>query len=257
MNRSARVPFAWVALLSVLAGGCRRQSVTPAHPVAELETQRPSALLPEDCAYCREQPNPMVSFDASPAKAAEPADGESYRRSPWLESGNRGSEGALNLPVTDQDGLSLNLQDFRGQPLVLTFLYTRCTNPNKCPLVAARMAQLQGLLQEERLASRVHLAIVTYDPDYDTPDRLKRYGLAHGWRFTRQARMLRPDKEAKDRFFDKLQVSVNYDGKDVNIHGIQLFLFDDRGRFVRCYRSVIWDNSEVLDDLKRLAHAAR
>jgi protein SCO1/2 len=159
--------------------------------------------------------------------------------------------------VTDQDGQKLDLSELNGKPLALTFLYTRCTNPNRCPLVATRMGKLQELVEADGLEERVRLAIMTYDPEYDTPAILKAYGHDHGLRFHSHVQMLQPDSEQKDGLFDRLRVTVNYNADGVNIHGIQLFLFDRKGRFVRRYQSVIWDNAEVLADLKGLAQEDR
>ena len=50
----------------------------------------------------------------------------------------------------------------------------------------------------------------------------------------------------------KLEIAVNFNSSGVNIHGLQLLLFDKQGRLVRTYRTLIWDNAEVLSDLKRL-----
>src|SRR5437016_1262618 len=36
--------------------------------------------------------------------------------------------------LVDQDGQQVSLAQFRGQPVVLTFLYTHC--PDECPLIA-------------------------------------------------------------------------------------------------------------------------
>jgi cytochrome oxidase Cu insertion factor (SCO1/SenC/PrrC family) len=193
---------------------------------------------------------------ACPACAAEPdsesPDAQEYRRSKWLAPGERGGPGALRLHVTDQEGKTHELAGLCDRPTALSFLYTRCTNPNKCPRVVAEMGRLQGLLEAAKLDSRVRILVMTYDPEYDTPARLRRYGEQHGLRFTPNVMMLRPDGREKDRFFDRLQVAVNYDAAGVNLHGVQLFLFDREGRFVRRYQSVFWDNKEVLDDLKRL-----
>jgi cytochrome oxidase Cu insertion factor (SCO1/SenC/PrrC family) len=182
---------------------------------------------------------------------------EGHLRSPWLEPAARGTESLTSLRVTDQDGHSLDLSELSDRPLALTFLYTRCTNPNRCPLVATRMGQLQKLVEAEGLGGGVGLAVVTYDPDHDTPEILKQYGLDHGLRFTPGVRMLRPDGQQKDAFFDRLRVTVNYNAEGVNLHGLQLFLFDAKGRFVRRYQSVVWDNADVLADLKRLAQEPR
>ena len=100
------------------------------------------------------------------------------------------------------------------------------------------------------------LAILTYDPTRYLA-KLRQYGLDRGLRFTPSVRMLRPDFQQKDGIFDRLRVTVNYNAEGVNLHGLQLFLFDSKGRFVRRYQSVIWDNAEVLADLKRLAQEDR
>ena len=46
---------------------------------------------------------------------------------------------------------------------------------------------------------------------------------------------------------------MNFSGGWVNVHGLALHLFDQRGRWVRTYHSVLWNNAEVLADLRRLA----
>lgn len=154
--------------------------------------------------------------------------------------------------MTDQDGKPHNLAELCDRPVALSFLYTRCTNPNKCPRVVTEMAKLHALLKAEGLDTQVRLLVMTYDSEYDTPARLRQYGENHGLRFSLNALMLQPDGEEKARFFDKLEVAVNYDSSGVNLHGVQLYLFDRQGRFVRRYRSVFWENQEVLGDLKRL-----
>ena len=47
----------------------------------------------------------------------------------------------------------------------------------------------------------------------------------------------------------KLEIAVNFNSSGVNIHGLQLLLFDKHGRLARIYRTLIWDNAEVLNDL--------
>jgi protein SCO1/2 len=154
--------------------------------------------------------------------------------------------------VTDQEGEPHNLADLCDRPTALSFIYTRCTNPNKCPRVVAEVAGLQARLPAENLDARVRLLVMTYDPGYDTPARLRQYGEKHGLRFTPDVRMLRPLDGGEPRLFEALQVAVNYDSAGVNLHGVQLYLFDRQGRFVRRYQSVFWEAAEVVSDLRRL-----
>jgi cytochrome oxidase Cu insertion factor (SCO1/SenC/PrrC family) len=228
-------------LTATLVVGC---GPTPGGPLAPgTGTTGPSPSQPAPEAAC-----PECAAPSGP----ESSDGEEYRRSKWLAPGERGERGVLGLRVTDQDGKTHEPSDLCDRPTALSFVYTRCTNPNKCPRVVAEMARLLTLLEAEQLDSQVRLLVMTYDPEYDTPARLRQYGEKHGLRFTPHVMMVRPDSRENGLFFDRLRVAVNYDSSGVNLHGVQLFLFDREGRFVRRYQSVFWDNREVLGDLKRM-----
>jgi len=134
----------------------------------------------------------------------------------------------------------------------MSFIYTRCTNPNKCAKTADTLSQLQRQVAQSGLTNKILLALMTYDPEYDFPERLSRFGVSHGLRFDQGASMFRPEPTQKDKFFNDWQVPVNYNDGGVNIHGIQLLLFDKEGRWVRTYHTLLWDNSTVLEDLKQL-----
>jgi cytochrome oxidase Cu insertion factor (SCO1/SenC/PrrC family) len=154
--------------------------------------------------------------------------------------------------LTNQDGKQLQVGDLLGQPLALSFIYTRCTNPNKCARVSSSMSRLQADLEQLGLASKVRLVLITYDSEFDTPEILKSYGTRFGLGFTTNAMMLRLEPKDKQQFLDDLQVAVNFNRTGVNIHGIQLFLFDRHGKMARTYHTLIWDNAAVLQDLRRL-----
>ena len=155
--------------------------------------------------------------------------------------------------MTDQEGKPHDLAELCDRPTALSFIYTRCTNQNKCPRVVAEMSKLHALLKAENLDTQVRLLVMTYDPEHDTPVRLKQYGEQHGLAFTPNVLMLQPESQEIAGFLDKLQVAVNYGSSGVNLHGVQLFLLDRQGRYVRRYQSVFWENQEVLADLKQLA----
>ena len=170
----------------------------------------------------------------------------------WIPSSERTKHLPGEIWFTTQEGKKVKLQDLFGRPIALSFLYTRCDNPRKCPLVASTMGQLQKLLDERGLSHQVQLLLITYDPEHDSPVVLTRFGLAHGLRFDDSAIMLQPDSRQKEALFKDLNVGVNFDGPTVNLHSIQLMLFDSHGRCVRTYHRIIWNNDQVLGDLKRL-----
>jgi cytochrome oxidase Cu insertion factor (SCO1/SenC/PrrC family) len=162
------------------------------------------------------------------------------------------------LPVVgfifeNQNGEKMSLKDLHGAPVAMSFIYTRCENQRKCPLVAQTMAELDALLQQQALTPKPRVALITYDPEYDTPAQLRKFARVNGINSTGKAVLLRPEQQAKERLFKDLSVRVNYNERGVNLHGIQLILLDKQGRYVRTYHTLLWDNADVLRDLARLA----
>lgn len=81
-------------------------------------------------------------------------------------------EPAPAFTLTSQDGKRVALKDLRGAAVVLTFLYTTCTDV--CPLLLQVMLGAeQRLAEPERSAAR--FVGVTVDPRRDTPERLRAY----------------------------------------------------------------------------------
>ena len=158
-----------------------------------------------------------------------------------------------NCSFNDQHGREMKLSELRGSPVALSFVYTRCTNERKCPAVAYALGRLETALDSASVKPRPVIALITYDPEFDTSEVLSRFAEAHGIRPGATTVLLRPDPAAKQNLFHELKVGVNYSGDTVNLHGIQLILLDKSGRHVRTYHSILWDNDAVLKDLEILA----
>lgn len=78
---------------------------------------------------------------------------------------------AQDFRLTDHDGRTRTLADFRGQAVIVAFGYLQC--PNYCPLTLQRMAEAMRLLGDD--AGRVQVLFVTLDPERDAPVALKEY----------------------------------------------------------------------------------
>ena len=89
--------------------------------------------------------------------------------------------------LLDQDERPTRAAEFRGKIVVANFIYTSCTDI--CPLLSARMRQLQERLRQEHLlGSQVQLLSFSVDPSRDTPEVLRAYAERNGadpvaWRF--------------------------------------------------------------------------
>ncbi len=78
---------------------------------------------------------------------------------------------AADFTLTDQDGQTVRLSDYRGKTVVLYFGYTHC--PDQCP---ATLAMLNRALSDMKDAgSSTQVLFVSVDPQQDTPPVLKEY----------------------------------------------------------------------------------
>jgi protein SCO1 len=75
---------------------------------------------------------------------------------------------APDFTLTDQDGRSVSLSQYRGHVTVLTFLYSSCGAA--CVVIAQ---QIRGAVDE--LHSPAAVLIVSADPGVDTPARVSRF----------------------------------------------------------------------------------
>jgi protein SCO1/2 len=83
--------------------------------------------------------------------------------------------------LTNQWGQPILTTQFRGQVLVLSFIYTRCPFPTFCPRTMRTLVQAHQQLQANGSAELSwHFLIVSFDPEYDTPEVLRAYGATYG-----------------------------------------------------------------------------
>lgn len=94
-----------------------------------------------------------------------------------------------DVALEDQDGRPFTLAAYRGRPVAVNFVYTRCRSI--CALSSAGFARID---QSERArpstgAGRLELVSISFDSS-DTPARLREYATRHSadgvaWRFAR------------------------------------------------------------------------
>jgi len=85
-----------------------------------------------------------------------------------------------DVALINQDGRTIHLSDFAGKALLVTFIYTRCPMPNFCPRLSSQFARIHDELKRNpEDYSKTHLLTISFDPKYDTPAVLRKYGLAY------------------------------------------------------------------------------
>lgn len=162
-----------------------------------------------------------------------------------------------DFKLRNQDGRAIHLDQFRGKALLLTFIYTRCPLPNFCPLITRNFANIdRALAGNPALYARTHLLCVSFDPEHDTPARLRAYGAQYigsdaknafvHWDFAVAAK---PELIEMAKFFD---VGITYGASDTITHTLSTTLIDPRGKVAQFYPGNEWTPAQIVADVKKL-----
>ena len=82
-----------------------------------------------------------------------------------------------DFTLINQDGKRIRFSSFRGNALLVTFIYTRCPFPDFCPLVSKNFAEIYAATRgPSPLGPKIRLLSLSFDPEHDTPEALRRYG---------------------------------------------------------------------------------
>jgi len=166
-----------------------------------------------------------------------------------------------DFTLVNQDGKPIHLSQYRGKALALTFVYTRCPQPDQCTLMSSNFAAVDLELQKQPdVYAKTHLLTVSFDPEYDTPKVMRSYGASHTgrysderfehWEFTTGTA---DEVKRIAEFFGLRYFKDSSTGEEQVMHSLRTAVMDPGGKLVKLYRGNEWKPSELADDLKSLA----
>jgi len=81
---------------------------------------------------------------------------------------------------TNELGQAVSLNDFHGQALAVTFIYTRCPLPDYCPRLSRNFQEASQKLDSLPGApTNWHFLSISFDSEFDTPAVLQAYGQSY------------------------------------------------------------------------------
>jgi protein SCO1/2 len=86
-------------------------------------------------------------------------------------------EPAPALSLRNYKGEQVNIDEYRGKAVLVTFLYTHC--PDVCPLIASNLRVAQNLMGPAESA-KAQVIAVSVDPRGDTPKTVAAFLALHG-----------------------------------------------------------------------------
>lgn len=160
-----------------------------------------------------------------------------------LDRSLRESQAAVGREVgdysfTDRDGTRVRLSDYRGKPLLVSLIYTGCTQV--CPMTTKFLGKAVREAQDTLGRDAFSVVTIGFNLPFDNPTAMKTFAKQQGvdlphWNF------LSPDAEGIERLMHDLgfSSSANASGFD---HVTQLTILDANGRV---FRQIYGDSFEL------------
>lgn len=168
------------------------------------------------------------------------------------------SQGALNNKLSghklfDVSGEEVNLEDYRGKPLLVSMIFTSCHHI--CPTLTRNLASVVEIAREALGEDSFSVITVGFDTAVDTPERMRTFAaeqnvVISNWDF------LSADSEtisalSEDLGFIFFPTPRGFD------HLTQLSVIDAEGSVYRQIYGVKFDTPAVVEPLKELVFGKR
>lgn len=157
-----------------------------------------------------------------------------------------------DFSFTNQNGRTVSLKQYRGQIVLLTFIYTRCPFQDFCPRMSSNFAQIYNQLADNKtLAACTHLLSVSFDPEYDKPKVLRDY--AYSVAHTHDSKVFKTWEFGAPAAADLPKIAdffgVVYKPENGLItHNLSTTVIGPDGKIVSWYHGSDWQPSDLIKD---------
>ena len=167
---------------------------------------------------------------------------------------------AADGAVITSDNKATQLQQFMGDKLVLlSFIYSTCSDVNGCPLATAVFHKIHSRLQAQpQLKNQLRLLTLSFNPLHDTPSVMNTYGKSLqqaniDWQFltTRSETELNP---ILHNYGQTVQKVIDKNGQFTGTfsHNLRVYLIDKNKQIRNIYSVDFLHPDTLINDIKTL-----
>jgi protein SCO1/2 len=189
----------------------------------------------------------LSRIDKTGHAAIENADAPEITESQILKPGDAVPDTAL----IDENSATRPLTSLKGHRVALTFMYTRCPQPDFCPLMDRNFAAIQNEIKKTPGLGDVRLVSVSFDPANDTAAVLKTHAKTlqadpSVWHFVTTS-----PGDLKG-FAAKFGVTAEPSDESPAIltHNLSTAVIDADGKLVKIRPGNMWTPADLIADLK-------
>lgn len=158
-------------------------------------------------------------------------------------------ERAKGFELTNQNGDTVSLQGSGGKVRLVSFFYVRCPHPSMCPSGTKKLVELQESLGKRN--EEVVFLRVSFDPENDRPETLKKYGRAYGVDFANW-HFLTGEADAIEAACETYDIDLVEKKEGLYKHSMLLYLIDQQGHVRKVYAGMMWKPETVEKDVRTL-----
>ncbi len=153
-----------------------------------------------------------------------------------------------DLEFTDTEGRTVTLSDYRGKPLLISLIYTGCTDV--CPTLIESLYPVVQVAREALGEESLNVVTIGFDTRNDTPARLRSFARTRGidlpnWKF------LSSDEESLDALAKSVGFGI-YTRAGRFDHLAQVSLIDAKGRVSQQIYGAVFEPPVIVDPLKAI-----
>lgn len=150
----------------------------------------------------------------------------------------------------DENGKTVKLSDFRGMPVAISFVFSRCPVPEYCPRMMSQFSSLiAALTADPKAPERYHLLTISFDHEFDSPEIMKSWGASFGHREGMPWSLLSTTEgEVIDRIASR--VGLRYGVVNGTIqHNLRTIVLNPDGTMRRLFLDENWTVPEILGEI--------
>jgi len=155
---------------------------------------------------------------------------------------------APELGLRTWNGKDVRIGDYRGQAVLVTFVYTNC--PDVCPLIVDNLVRVKERLGPD--GKRLRIVSVSVDPEGDTPQAVKRFLTRH--RAKGRVDYLIGSRRQLEGAWARWGIAARVDKSHPHLieHSGVIWGIDPRGRRVTFYPASGFDVADIEGDVRNL-----
>ena len=158
---------------------------------------------------------------------------------------------------TDEHNRAVRLADFRGRALAFTFFFTSCPLPDYCPRMNRNFAEARRiLLTATNAPANWQMLSISFDSDFDTPERLAGYARFYRGEDTNRWLFAVASTNTLAGLAPKVDLSVWREGGSLS-HNMRTVVLDPGGRIFRQFNGNDWTPQQLAEALREAARIER